>query len=152
MRSLAALVLAAALCPRAAAIGENDDDDAFPALNWPGGLVLYMNQTAPMSFVAMTPRDVPKGARQLGELQAKVCQRGVAIPLAADPRSTSVSGAFGDGGFKRAVEQMKKERPELAGIYDVKVDLELFSVLGGLYRALCTCVSARGYAAGPASP
>ena len=152
MRRLAAAVLAAALAAPAAAIGENDDDDAFPSLNWPGGFVLFLDATAPMSFVAMTPRDVPAGARPLGELSTYTCQRGVAIPLAAQVNASSVSGGYGDGGYKRALELLKQEHPELVGVYDVKVDLGIFSLLGGLYRSLCTYVSARGFAASPASP
>jgi hypothetical protein len=134
--ALLAVLLALAAAP-AAAIGENDDDSAVPS----------MNRTGPMSFVAMTPRDVPKDARMLGEVRGRSCQRGVSIPLSATIRATSVSAGFGDGSYKKAVEDIKTKHPDLVGLFDVKVDLGQFSILGGLYRSLCTYVSARGFAA-----
>lgn len=147
MRSaLLAALLALAAAP-AAAIGENEDDDALPSMNRTGGLVLFYDSTGPMSFVAMTPKDVPKDARMLGEVRGRSCQRGVSVPLSATIRATSVSAGFGDGSYKKAVEDIKTKHPELVGLYDVKVDLGQFSILGGLYRSLCTYVSARGFAA-----
>lgn len=147
-RAALAVLLALAAAP-AAAIGENEDDDALPSMNRTGGLVLFYDSTGPMSFVAMTPRDVPEGAAMLGVVRGRSCQRGVSVPLTASIRATSVSAGFGDGSYKKAVEDIKKKHPELTGIYDVKVDLGLFSVLGGLYRSLCTHVSARGFSVGP---
>lgn len=147
LRGLAAPLLLLALAAPAAALGENEDDDALPSMQPPGGLHLFYRSTGPMSFVAMTPKDVPADARPLGEIRSVSCQRGVSIPLSASIRATSVSSGFGDGGYKKALELMKKEHPDLVGIYDVKVDLGVFSVLGGLYRSLCTYVTARGFAA-----
>lgn len=145
-RALLAVFLALGAAP-AAAIGENDDDGAVPSMNRVGGLVLFYDSTGPMSFVAMTPRDVPKDARMLGEVRGRSCQRGISVPLSATFRATSVSAGFGDGSYKKAVEDIKAKHPDLAGLYDVKVDLGQFSILGGLYRSLCTYVSARGFAA-----
>jgi hypothetical protein len=144
--ALLAVLLALAAAP-AAAIGENDDDSAVPSMNRTGGLLLFYDSTGPMSFVAMTPRDVPKDARMLGEVRGRSCQRGVSIPLSATIRATSVSAGFGDGSYKKAVEDIKTKHPDLVGLFDVKVDLGQFSILGGLYRSLCTYVSARGFAA-----
>lgn len=146
--SALALLLAALLAGPAAARGENEDDQALPSLLRPGGLLLFQSSTAPMSFVAMTPRDVPENARELGELRSVSCQRGLSVPIAANLRATSVSSAYGDGGYAKAFESMKKAHPELDGIYDVRVDLSVFSVLGGLYRSLCTHITARAYALG----
>jgi hypothetical protein len=146
MSALLAVLLALAAAP-AAAIGENDDDSAVPSMNRTGGLLLFYDSTGPMSFVAMTPRDVPKDARMLGEVRGRSCQRGVSIPLSATIRATSVSAGFGDGSYKKAVEDIKTKHPDLVGLFDVNVDLGQFSILGGLYRSLCTYVSARGFAA-----
>jgi hypothetical protein len=147
VRAAAAALLLALLAAPAAAIGENEDDDALPSMNRTGGFVLYYDSMGPMSFVAMTPRDVPKDAKMLGEVSGVSCQRGVSIPLTASIRATSVSAGFGDGSYKKAVEEIKRKNPTLAGIYDVKVDLGQFSILGGLYRSLCTYVTARGFSA-----
>ena len=52
-----------------------------------------------------------------------------------------------------AVAQIKKLNPGVIGIYDVRTDVEVFSILG-FYRSLCTEVSARAFAlaAVPAGP
>lgn len=146
MRAALAAGLALLLAAPAAAIGENEDDDALPSLNPTGGLVLFYSSTGPMSFVAMTPKDVPPGTRSLGEVSSRSCQRGLSIPLAASLRATSVSTGYGDGGYVKALKIMREKHPDLAGIYDVRVDLAIFSILGGLYRQLCTEVTARGFA------
>lgn len=145
-RAALALLLAAAAASTAGAAGENEEDDALPSMNRTGGLVLFYDSTGPMSFVAMTPRDVPSGARALGTVRGRSCQRGLSIPLSASVRATSISAGFGDGSYRKAIEDIKAKNPDLAGIYDVRVDLGQFSVLGGLYRSLCTYVSARGFA------
>ncbi len=145
MRVLLALALLALCAARVAAVGEGDEDDAVPGLIPSGGMNLYYDSTGPMSFPAMTPRDVPKDARQLGEVVGRVCQRGLSIPISADIRGTSISGAYGDGGYVKALAVIKKAHPEVAGIYDVKTDNEVFSILG-FYRSLCTVVTARAFA------
>jgi hypothetical protein len=134
-----------------AAIGEGDEEDASPSMQTVGGLVLFYETTGPMSFVTMTPRDVPAGAKQLGEVFGRACQRGLSIPLAANLNSTSVSGAYGNGGYAKALATIKKDHPDLAGIYDVKTDLEIFSLLG-FYKSTCTLVTARGFALPDAKP
>ncbi|MBI3288310.1 MAG: hypothetical protein HYZ74_02190, partial [Elusimicrobia bacterium] len=99
----------------------------------------------PLSFVTMTPKDRPVGARELGTVRGISCQHGLSIPLAAQLRATSISGGYGDGSFARAVGQIKGKTPEVAGLYDVRTDLRVFSILG-IYRKLCTEVSARAFA------
>lgn len=146
MRTAAAALLAAALASPASAIGENEDAAAVPSLQLPGGLLLFYKATGPMSFVAMTPKDLPQDARQLGEVRSVSCQRGVSVPISPSWNATSVSSGYGDGGYRKALELMKQQNPELAGIYDVRVDLGIFSLLNGLYRSLCTYVTARGFA------
>lgn len=141
---MAVLLLSLPAAP-ARAGGEGEGSEAAPGLIASGGLVLFYRSEGPLSFVSMTPRDVPAGARPLGTVRGVSCQRGLSIPLSADIRGTSLSGGYGDGGFARAVAQMKKERPELAGIYDVRTDLRVFSILG-IYRKLCTEVTARAFA------
>ena len=142
----AAAVLLSLLAAPAAALGENEDATAVPTMTSRGSIHIFYQSVGPMSFVAMTPKDVPADARPLGEVKSVSCQRGVSIPLAANIRATSVSNSYGDGGYRKALELMKKKHPDLEGIYDVKVDLGIFSLLGGIYRSLCTYVTARGFA------
>lgn len=138
-------VLLCALASFAAAAGEEDGDEAVPGLIPAGGITVFYKSEGPLSFVTMTPKDVPAGARQLGLVKGVSCQHGLSIPLAANIRATNVSGGYGDGSFRKALERIKKEHPETAGIYDVRTDLRIFSFLG-LYRRLCTEVTARAFA------
>ncbi|UPT74628.1 MAG: TRL-like family protein [Elusimicrobiota bacterium] len=145
MRFLLAAVLLGLSVP-AGARGENDEDTATPGLIPSGGLMLYYDSKGPLSFVTMTPRDVPKGARQLGTVSGSSCQHGLSVPVTGNVRGTSVSGAYGDGSFLQAVAHIKKQVPETTGIYDVRVDQRVFSILG-IYRKQCTLVTARAFAA-----
>ncbi len=144
MRLLLAAVLALAAAAPCAAIGENDEYDAQPGRQPAGGLVLFYENSAPMSFVAMTPKDVPAGAVKIREVRGVSCQRGLSVQIAANLNATNVSGYVGDGSYAKAVAQIKKLHPEVAGIYDVRTDVENFSVLG-FYRSLCTIVTARAF-------
>jgi hypothetical protein len=139
-----AAALAALIAAPCAAIGEGDEDGADPGLQPTSGLVLFYESAAPMSFVAMTPKDVPENARKIREVRGVSCQRGLAIPLAANINATSVSAYAGDGSYAKALQQIKRKHPDVAGLYDVRTDVEVFSILG-FYRSLCTIVTARAF-------
>ncbi|HXT00165.1 MAG TPA: hypothetical protein VN915_05785 [Elusimicrobiota bacterium] len=149
---LAAALLALAAAP-CRANGEGDEDDAVPGLQPASGLVLYYDSGAPMSFPSMTPKDVPAGVVKLREVRGRACQRGLAVPIAANFNATNISAYYGNGSYAKAIAQIKKEHPEVIGIYDVRTDVEVFSILG-FYKSLCTEVSARAFAlaAPPAAP
>ena len=143
------LILAAALlavAPLGRAAGENDGDTAVPGLIPAGSLMLFYDSSGPLSFVTMTPKDKPPGAPELGTVVGVSCQRGLSIPLSADVRGTSITGAYGNGSFAKAVAQIRKDKPEAVGIYDVRTDMRVFSILG-IYRKLCTEVTARAFGA-----
>ena len=90
--------------------------------------------------------------RKIREVKGRACQRGLSIPTAASVNATNVSAYYGNGSYAKAVAQIKKLNPGVIGIYDVRTDVEVFSVLG-FYRSLCTEVTARAFASGaPASP
>lgn len=146
MRLLTAAVLLAALASSAAARGEGDEETAAPGLIPPGNFVLFYDTEGPMSFVTMTPRERPKGARELGTVKGSSCQHGLSVPITANVRGTSITGAIGNGGYARALADIKKAKPDVAGIYDVRTDMRVFSILG-IYRKLCTEVTARAFAA-----
>jgi len=139
-----AAVLLSLLAGPVFAGGEGDENEAVPGLLPTGGLVLFYKSEGPLSFVTMTPKDVPVGAVSLGTVTGISCQRGLSIPLSLDVRGTSVSGGYGNGSYARALEQIKKEHPDAAGLYDVRTDLRIFSILG-IYRKLCTEVTARAF-------
>ena len=150
MRLLLAVALAALAAAPCAAIGEGDDYDAVPGLQPAGGLVIFYESAAPMSFPSMTPKDLPANAVKIREVRGVSCQRGLSVPIAANFNATNVSGYKGDGSYAKAVAQIKKKNPEIAGIYDVRTDVENFSVLG-FYRSLCTIVTARAFSLPAAS-
>lgn len=140
-----ALVLTATLAAPGRALGEGDEDGAVPGLQSASGLVLYYESSGPMSFVAMTLKDVPAGARKIREVKGRACQRGLAVPIAANFNATNISAYRGDGSYAKALARIKQDHPEVAGIYDVRSDVEVFSILG-LYRSRCTIVTARAFA------
>lgn len=147
MRLLLAGLLLAALSSSVRATGENDEDTAVPGLIPTGNFTFFYQTEGPLSFVAMTPKDRPKNARELGTVKGSSCQHGLSVPISADVRGTSISGAYGDGGFGKALAQIKKAKPEVVGVYDVRTDMRVFSILG-IYKKLCTEVTARAFAAG----
>lgn len=142
------LWLLAALLAAPPARAQEDGTSARPALMRPGGLTVFNFSEGPMSFVTPTPKDLPPGARDAGEVKGRTCQHGVSMPVTASFRPTTVSGAAGDGGYRKTLAAILKDRPDLAGIYDVKVDMHNLSILG-FYRRLCTEVLARGFRLGP---
>jgi hypothetical protein len=143
--TLAAAALAALLAATCRATGEGDDDQSVPGIQPASGVVLYYDSAGPLSFAAMTPKDVPENARKIREVKGVACQRGLAIPTAVSFNSTTVSAYFGNGTYAKALAQIKEKYPEVVGIYDVRTDVEDFSVLG-FYHSLCTEVTARAFA------
>lgn len=136
------LLLLALLAVPAAA--QEDGEVARPMPLRMGGFNLYSDVDTPMSFVAMTPKEIPADAVLLGEVEAKSCQHGVAVPITASFQPMTLSGAGGDGGYDKALAALKKKRPEIRGFYDVKADFHLLSVLG-FYRRLCVVLTARAF-------
>jgi hypothetical protein len=151
VRWLLAAALAAAAAGPCAAAGDGDDDFALPMMQTTGGLVLYYNSTGPLSFLSMTPKDVPAGARLIPEVRGVTCQRGLSIPITATIQATDISGVYGDGGYIKSLAKIKKENPGVIGIYDVRVDLEIFSILG-FYKSTCTIVTARAFSLAGGDP
>lgn len=137
----AALLLLLAVLPASA---QEEGETAQPGLLRMGGLNVYSDTTAPLSFVTLTPNEVPEGAVRLGEVTARGCQHGVAVPITASFQPTTISGAGGDGSYAKALAGLKKRRPEIRGLYDVKADFHLLSILG-FYRRLCVVITARAF-------
>jgi hypothetical protein len=140
------IFLAAALALLASSgIRADDGDEAQFTLLRPGGFVVFMNSRGPLSYVTLSPGELPADAQRTGVVRCSSCQHGLSIPLGMPTQSRgNVSGTQGNGGFDRALARLKSEQPELRGIYDVKVDLHQIIVLG-VYRRLCTEITARGF-------
>lgn len=142
MRALVGL-MALALWAAPGARAE-EEDDAAPGLVRVGGLLLFYDSQGPLSFAAATRSELPPDAVDAGEVAASACQHGLSIPTALSLRSTNVSAAAGRGGYAKAVERLRRARPELRGLYDLKVDVRVTSVLR-VWRRMCVELSARGF-------
>lgn len=143
MRTAAAL-LALALLAAPGVRAEEEGDDAAPGLIRVGGLLLFYDSQGPLSFASATRSELPPDAVDAGEVSASACQHGLSIPTGLSMRSTNVSAAAGRGGYAKAVERLRRARPELRGLYDLKVDVRVTSVLR-VWRRMCVELSARGF-------
>jgi len=109
-----------------------------------GGLILFYDTTGPLSSRTLTRSEVPKGALIGAEVQGRACQHGLSVPTAASLRSTNISGAIGKGGFEKALERIHDQDPGIKGLFDVKTDVQIFSILG-VYKRQCIEVTARAF-------
>jgi hypothetical protein len=121
---------------------EGDGTMNTPGLISTGGYVLYYNVDGPLAMVTQVSR--PKDSTYLGEVIGRSCQHGLSIPISASLQAQTISGAGGDGSYRKALLEIKRAHPDLVGIYDVKVDVAQMSILR-VYQRLCTIVTARGY-------
>lgn len=114
-----------------------------------GGLVLFYDSEGPLSFQTMTPHELPNDVVLMGEVYGRSCQHGLSIPIIFSLADRfSVSGAKGDGSFEEALKNLYWRNPRVEGVYDVKVDVRHFSVLG-IYKKNCTEVTAQGFKQSP---
>ena len=141
-------LIAAALLAAGGAAAQEEGTTARPGLIQPGGMMVFYSSEGPLSFETLTPGELPPGAKDAGEVQGRSCQHGLSIPVTASSRPTTISGATGNGGYRNTLAAILKSRPDLAGIYDVKVDVQTISILG-FYRRFCTEILARGFRLGP---
>ena len=125
---------------------DEDLGEARVGLIAPGGILLYFDSVGPLSYVAMTPKDLPADAIPAEEVRGEGCQHSLSIPLGSplSPSRQSLSGAGGRGGFEKALRMIRDASPGLRGLYDLKVDDHVVSILG-FYRRLCTQITARAF-------
>lgn len=118
--------------------------EASPDLISIGGYVMFYDARGPLSFLPMTRRDLPRGARIGGEVHGHACSYGISIPIALSVNAIRVSGAYGMAGYEDALKKIHQAHPKLDGVFDVRVDDHTISVLG-IFRRACTEVVARGF-------
>lgn len=127
------------------ALAERPSYEAHLGIINVGGFIIFYNSQGPLSYNTLTPSEIPPNATDAGQVKCRSCQHGLSIPLTSSFTARSnVSGAQGDGSFRKALANLRQKRPELRGIYDVKIDFHQLSILG-LYRRVCTEISARGF-------
>jgi hypothetical protein len=137
---LAALLVAASA---ATALGQ-ESYEANPGLIRVGGLIVFMAAEGPLSYLTLTPKDLPADAVRLGPVKGRGCQFGVSTPVVGLSSVPRLSGAAGRGGFEKAVADIRSRHPEVSGIYDVKVDDHVLAILG-IFQRQCTEVTAQGF-------
>jgi hypothetical protein len=109
-----------------------------------GGLSVFLAVEGPLSYLTLTPKDVPGDAVRLGEVKGRGCQFAVSTPVVGIPAVPRLSGATGRGGFQKALADIRSRHPEVDGIYDVKVDDHVVAILG-IFQRQCTEVTAQGF-------
>ena len=128
---------------------QNPAYEASPGLIFVGLFMVFYDSQGPLSYQTMTHQEVPKNAVRVGEVVGDSCQHGLSIPIIFSLTDRfSVAGAKGDGSYKKALLDIHEKYPDLAGLYDVKVDIHRMSILT-IYRRDCTVVVAQGFKLAP---
>ena len=132
--------------------GQSPAYEASPGLIFVGYLMVYYDSEGPLSYQTITPWELPKDAIMVGEVTGDSCQHGLSIPIifSASDR-VSISGATGDGSYKKALRDIQRKHPDLDGLFDVKVDIHQLSILT-IYSRSCTIVVAQGFKRKPVGP
>ncbi len=135
--------------------GQSPAYEARPGLIFVGFFMVYYDSQGPLSYQTITPWELPKDVELLGEVRGDSCQHGLSLPIifSASDR-VSISGAKGDGSYKKALRDIHRKHPDLDGLFDVKVDVHQLSILT-IYSRSCTIVAAQGFKlkrAGPTPP
>jgi hypothetical protein len=135
--------LVAALVAPPAAVGQSGYE-ASPGVIRPGGFVLFLRASGPLSYATLTPGDLPRDARRLGPVRGRGCQFAVATPLLTLTGIPRLSAGAGGGGLGKALQHIRARHPELQGLYDVKIDVHVVGVLT-VFQRLCTEITAQGF-------
>jgi hypothetical protein len=143
MTKMGALLLSGLLCTTACSQGPAYR--ANSGLIFVGTFMVYYDSEGPLSYQTITPWELPKDGIPIGEVMGDSCQHGLSIPIiySASDR-VSVSGAVGDGSYRKALRDILRKHPDLYGLYDVKVDIQRLSILT-IYSRNCTIVVAQGF-------
>lgn len=100
---------------------------------------IFANVERPLSYRSPTPSDVP-GAALGGEVDGEACSH-VVLWLVA----------FGDSGYRAAMNDALENARGATTLADVKSDSNVFNVLG-VYQRICTRVRGRTVASAAPSP
>lgn len=150
MIKMMALLLGGLLATTACSVGPAYK--ANSGLIFVGTLVVYYDSEGPLSYQTITPWELPRDGIPIGEVMGDSCQHGLSIPIPySGTDRVSLSGAAGDGSYKKALREIARKHPDVYGLYDVKVDIERLSILT-IYSRSCTIVVAQGFKRKHAGP
>jgi hypothetical protein len=110
----------------------------------PGGFVLFLSASGPLSYATLTPGDLPRDALRLGPVRGRGCQFAIATPMINIAGIPRLSAGAGGGGFDKALQHIREQYPELKGLYDVKIDVHMVGVLT-VFQRLCTEIAPQGF-------
>jgi hypothetical protein len=113
-------------------------------------VVVFQGGAGPMSYQTAVGRD-GKRYTPTQRVRGSACQRGIQLPILAivgaavnDGKTGgpgSLSAGWGSGTFAAAVDQVRKQLPAGAILYDVQADLHQQSYLS-VYRVQCVRIDA----------
>jgi hypothetical protein len=135
--------LVVALVAPQAATGQSGYEASSGVIR-PGGFVLFLRASGPLSYATLTPGDLPRDALWLGPVSGRGCQFAIATPMINIAGIPRLSAGAGGGGFDKALQHIREQYPDLKGIYDVKIDVHMVGVLT-VFQRLCTEITAQGF-------
>ncbi len=115
-----------------------------PSIVAPSGYFIIYDVQGTLSFEPSTHWELPKNITDMGNVLGKSCAYALSIPISLALNATKVSGAYGENGYNKAVKNILKTRPDISGIYDVKVDTHIITVLG-IFTRQCLLLSAHAF-------
>jgi hypothetical protein len=142
-RLLCLTCLVAALVVPQAALGQSGYE-ASTGIIRPGGFVLFLSASGPLSYATLTPGDLPGDALRLGPVRGRGCQFAIATPIINIAGIPRLSAGAGSGGFDKALQNIRERYPDLQGLYDVKIDVHMVNILT-VFQRLCTEITAQGF-------
>lgn len=106
-------------------------------------IVIHQDSTGALSYHAPAGADAQRLVPR-GRAKGRACQRGFQVPLlwnvAVPWRNAmglwSLSAGWGDGGYARALEDLRSRLPPQALLHDVQVDLHMRTILS-VYAEQC---------------
>ena len=99
---LACLVMA--LVAPQAAIGQSGYEASSGVIQ-PGGFVLFLSASGPLSYATLTPGQLPHDALRLGPVSGRGCQFAIATPILNIAGIPRLSAGAGGGGLDKALQQ-----------------------------------------------
>ena len=138
------------LTPPAWAFGPHGNGkigNARDQIHLPQGLLNFQNFTAPLSYPSFSRRDLTPldEDQEIIEVEGKSEKLRILIPIGYLVGLNPTSGfSFDimDRSIQKAVEDAK-ERYHVEALYDVRIDINLFSILG-IYNKATTIIHAKG--------
>jgi hypothetical protein len=142
-RPLLLACFVAALAAPQAAVGQSGYEASSGVIR-PGGFVLFLSASGPLSYATLTPGNLPREVLRLGPVGGRGCQFAISTPIINIAGIPRLSAGVGGGGFEKALQNIREQYPDLKGIYDVKIDVHIVGVLT-VFQRLCTEITAQGF-------